>query len=129
MLKSKGLMLLVVFAAAWLPVTPAQSSELVKLGKLIVTGKRGPAAPGIAVEPRSQAPRDAGTATAPAGDRWFPKATTTEPSAERPGAGVLPAFKLSVDAAEPAIEPVEPQRPSPETPRERVGKAVPVATS
>jgi hypothetical protein len=129
MLKTNGWMLMVVMAGAvLLPAAPAQASELVKLGKLIVTGKRGPAAANVAVEPRASAPREVSNTQAPASERWFPKATT-EPSVERNSAPLLPGFKLSVDASEPQAEPAELQRPSAESPRERVGKAAIASTT
>ena len=129
MLKTKGWMLMVAMAGALLlPAAPVQASELVKLGKLIVTGKRGPAAANAAVEPRATAPREPGNAPLPSSERWFPKATT-EPSGERNSAPLLPGFKLSVDAGEPQAEPTELQRPSVESPRERVGKAALVSTT
>ena len=129
MLKTNRWMLMVAMAVAvLLPAAPVQASELVKLGKLIVTGKRGPAAANAALEPRASAPRELGSSPAPASERWFPKATT-EPSAERNSAPLLPGFKLTVDAGEPQVEPTELQRPSAESPRERVGKAAPVSTT
>ncbi len=135
MLKTKGWMLVVVvLAAALLPATPAQSSELVKLGKLIVTGKRGSAPPSAAPESRSAVPaassRESGAVLAPsASDRWFPKAAG-EASTERGGApAVLPSFKLSVDGGDEAPEGGESQRPAPESPRERVGKSQPSAST
>jgi hypothetical protein len=133
MLKTKGWMLVVmVLAAALLPATPAHSSELVKLGKLIVTGKRGSVAPSAALEPRPAVPaassREGGAALAPsASDRWFPKAAG-EAGTERGGTpAVLPSFKLSVDAVDAATEAGELQRPAPEGPRERISKSPPSA--
>lgn len=85
-IKTKGLIVgLVVLLAVGLPAPSAQASELVKLGKLLVTGKRAPS-----------------TEAKPAADK--PAAARAEPaaaSAERQGAQ-QGASRLATEAAEAA---------------------------
>lgn len=55
MSKSKGWVIATVFAAALLPAPSVEASELVKLAKLLVTGKRAPAATGGSEQPAKPA--------------------------------------------------------------------------
>jgi hypothetical protein len=98
MLKSKAWVIAVVAAAALLPAPPVHASELVKLAKLLVTGKRAPAA----TEAAKPSPPPA--ARPDAAERWAP-ARSAEPAAgER-----APVLNLRGEAAP---EPAAPAAPS-----------------
>jgi hypothetical protein len=85
MFKTKGLIVgLVVLLAVSLPAPSAQASELVKLGKLLVTGKRAPSTDAKPVADKPAAPRTEPSA----------------PSAERQAAQQQAATRLTTEAAE-----------------------------
>lgn len=110
MLKTKHcwLPMLVALGTA-LPVPSATASELVKLGKLIVTGKRAP-------DPRPTPPsaRDGAPAERVSGIR-------SEPSPERVGAGNpgrMPGDAALLETSSPAAEPALGERASEPTSRQ-----------
>jgi len=70
---ARPLLFAVLAAALWAPAPAAQASELVKLAKLIVTGKRSPTVP---VEAKPLPPTAAPAAPAP-------KVEAVAPAAER----------------------------------------------
>ncbi len=85
MLKSKVWFVgVLVVIASGLPPAPAQASELVKLGKLLVTGKRTPSAE---ARPVAEKPAPRAELAAPA-----------TPAAERQGAGQTAAAGRVADA-------------------------------
>ena len=92
MFKTKGWIVgLMVLAAAGLPAPSAQASELVKLGKLLVTGKRAPSV-------------EAKVAPAPAALRSSAEAQAAEPrgTAATGGGGGRAAIESAVEA--PAVD-------------------------
>jgi len=70
---TRPLLFAILAAALWAPAPAAQASELVKLAKLIVTGKRSPTVP---VETKPLPPTAAPAAPAP-------KVEAAAPAAER----------------------------------------------
>lgn len=109
MLKSKAWVVAVVAVAALLPAPPVQASELVKLAKLLVTGKRAPAATEAA---KPVAPQAARSETG--GERQAPVRATES------GGGVL--LNLRSEAQE-----VPAAAPTPEWRGEDRGESVPAA--
>lgn len=94
---ARPLLFAVLAATLWLPAPAAQASELVKLAKLIVTGKRSPTVP------TETKPQPAAAPAVPAAPKLEPASGT----AERAG----------------ALEANEPQEPAPRTelPRQERG--------
>jgi hypothetical protein len=122
MLKSKAWMMgvAVVLAATLLPAPSAQASELIKLGKLLVTGKRAPST-GADAKPAVPASRDS------AAERYVPRA---DASAERGATAAPPRVSPEAVTETPAVDWGE-RQPIETNPRtapgggERVGRSPP----
>lgn len=94
MFKTKGLIVgLVVLLAVSLPAPSAQASELVKLGKLLVTGKRAPSTEAKPAADKPAAPR--AEPAAPSAERQ-----TAQQGAARPAAEAAEAPPQGYDWAE-----------------------------
>ncbi len=96
MLKIKALILgLTVVVASLLPAPSAQASELVKLGKLLVTGKRAPSAVADTKPAAAAGHRDG------ASERFVPR---TEAIGERGGAAVAPRVSPEAVSDAPSVD-------------------------
>lgn len=115
MLKSKGWIVAGVLAAALLPAPPVHASELVKLAKLLVTGKRAPAETAAVAKPVPPARESADSrwSTAPRSE----ERATGAPARQEPGEAAAADWAQNEVAPQPPRHSTPAPQPQQETPR------------